>query len=138
MDFEEEGFGFFGGEEGVATGDEGYTGCSTNVTVTLEVVTDREPTIFDGEEIDYLGRGNLGPLESVSVEVDWERSFIGLVAQAFYCMPLGTGIGVGFLASVAIEEATGGSARGRDSRASFFLPFWGGGNGFRINVGPLL
>ena len=43
--------------------------------------------------------------------------------QAFCRMPLGTGGGVGFVASVATKEATRGSARCREGEASFLCCF---------------
>ena len=107
-----------GGEEGVAIGDEGWASCLVGVAATLEVATNGEPTVFDGEE-----RGKLGPLKSVSADIDWERSFISFMARAFYHMPLGTSVGVGLVASLATEEATGGSNGGGDGKASFLCHF---------------
>ena len=63
LDFEEKGFGFFGGDDGVVTKEDGWVGCSVGVAATPEVTR-------DGEERGNLGRGELVPLGSVSVEVD--------------------------------------------------------------------
>ena len=65
----------------------------------------------------------MGPLGRVSTEVKSERSFSGLTARAFYLIPFGTGDGEGFVASVATEEATGGSARGREGEGSLICRF---------------
>ena len=70
MDFEKKGFKFLGGNDVVATGEDGWACCLVGVTETLEVRTDGESTIFDGEKTGDLGRSELGPLKSVSVEVD--------------------------------------------------------------------
>ena len=60
MDFEEEGIEFFGGEDGVVTGEDDSSGCLVGVVATPEVATDREPTVFDSEERLDLDRGELG------------------------------------------------------------------------------
>ena len=55
LEFDEEGFGFFGAEESVATGDEGWASCLVGVATSPEVTTDEDPIVFDGEEIGDLG-----------------------------------------------------------------------------------
>ena len=45
------------------------------------------------------------------------------MAQDFGRMPLGTGRGMGFVASVATGEATGDAAKGRGDEVSFFCHF---------------
>ena len=69
LDFEEEGFGLFGGEDGVATGEENWSGCLVGDATTPKVATDGEPITFDGEERGDLDRGDLGWLGSISVDV---------------------------------------------------------------------
>ena len=69
-----------------------------------------------------LVRGELGPLRSVSREVNSKRAFDGLEAKAFCRTPFGMGSGVGFMASIATEEATS-SAGDREGEASFLSRF---------------
>ena len=111
--FKDEGFGLWGGDEGVATGDDGWAGCLDVAAAAPEVTPDEDPTIFDRDERGNLGKGELSPLWNVSREVDSERSFDGLETQAFWRTPFGMGGGEGSVASIAIEEATG-SAGGRE------------------------
>ena len=78
--FEDECFGLWGGDEGVATGDEGWAGYLAGVVAVPEVALDRDPTIFDGDDRCDLGRGDLDPFGSISREVEFDRSFDGLEA----------------------------------------------------------
>ena len=87
LGFEEEGFWLWCGDEGVATGDEGWAGCLVDVAAAPEITPDGDPTVFDGDDKGDLGRGELGPLVSISREVDFERSFNGLEARAFCRTP---------------------------------------------------
>ena len=64
----------------------------------------------------------MGPLESVSREVNSERSFDGLEAWAFCCTPFGMCSGVDFVASIATDEATSSVGDG-DEVASFLGRF---------------
>ena len=69
FDLEGDGFNFFGGEDGVATREGGWSGCLAGDIATPDVATDREANVFDGEESSDLGRGKLGWLGNVSDEV---------------------------------------------------------------------
>ena len=121
--FEEEGFGLQGRGEVVATWDEGWPGCLVGVAAAPEVALDEDPIAFEGDESGDFNRGELRPLGSVSSEVDSEKSLVGLVAWAFCLLPLGTGGGQGFVASIATEEGTEGSARGEDGDDSLRCHF---------------
>ena len=121
--FEEEGFRFSGGDEGVVTRDEGWASCLDGVVATPKVAPDEDPTVFYGDERGDLGKGELGPLESVLREVNSKRSLISLVAQAFFCMSLQMGGGLDFMASVTTEEATRGSIGGGDDKVSLLCHF---------------
>ena len=83
MAFKEDGFGLWGRGEAIATGDEGWVGCFAGVATTPEVAPDEDPIVFKGDERGDFDRGELGPLGSVSSEVDSERSLVGLEAQDF-------------------------------------------------------
>ena len=116
LSFEAEGFGFKGGDEGVAIGDD-LTGYLVSVTA------DRDPIVFDGEESGDFSNRELGPLGSISKEVESERSFIGLVARAFLLIPIGIEGEEGVMAFVAIEEATCCIPGGGDGEGSFLARF---------------
>ena len=89
------------------------------VAATPEVASDEDPTVFDGDDRGDLGRGELGPLGSVPRDAESERSFDGLKVVAFCCTPFGMDSGVGFMASVATEEATSSSAQSEEGESSF-------------------
>ena len=69
MDLEGDGFGFFGGDDGVATGERGWSDCLAGDPPTTEVATDGEVVVFEGEERGDLGRGEAVWLDNVLVEV---------------------------------------------------------------------
>ena len=117
LSLETKGFGFEGGDEGVATkGDLGC--CLVGVAVTPIVVVDEDLIVFDGEESGDLDNEELTPLGNVSKEVESKRSFTSLVARTFLLIPFGTKGEEGVVASVAIKEATGCTTEGRDGDGS--------------------
>ena len=69
LDLEGDGFDCFSGEDGVATGEEGWPGCLAGDAATLDVATNGEAIIFKGEESGDLGKGELGWLGNVSNKV---------------------------------------------------------------------
>ena len=64
LDFKEEGFGFFGGEDGVVTGEYSWASCSVRVAATFEVTTNEEPTVFPGKEKGDLEEASLDDLKA--------------------------------------------------------------------------
>ena len=50
MDLEGDGFGFFGGDDDVAIGEGGWSGCLAGDVATPNVATDGEAIVFDGGE----------------------------------------------------------------------------------------
>ena len=69
LDLEGDGFNLFGGDNGVATGEEYWLDCLDGDPTTLEVATDGEAIIFEGEEKGDLGKGKAGWLDNISIKV---------------------------------------------------------------------
>ena len=53
------------------------------------VAVEGDPIVFDGEDKGNFSNGELGPLRSVSREVESKRSLSGLTARAFCLIPFG-------------------------------------------------
>ena len=101
---------------GDATREEGWTDYFAGVVATF-AGAERDPIVFDGEERGDFGNGELGPLGKVSIEVESERSLVGLTARAFCLIPFGARGGEdGFVVFVATKETTGsvGCGEGED------------------------
>ena len=86
------GFGLVGGEDDVATGG-ALVCCLAGVAAAPNVAAEGDPIVFQGEDKGDFGNGELGPLGSVSREVESERSFNGLTARAFCLIPFGASSG---------------------------------------------
>ena len=111
LSLEAEGFGFEGGDEGVAIGVD--LACySVGVAAALEVAVDEDRIIFDGEDSSEFDNGELGLLGNVSKEVELEKSFSGLMAQARLLIPFRSKGEEGVMASLATEEGMGWMTEG--------------------------
>ena len=102
-----------GGEDGVATGG-ALVCCLASVVAAPDVAVEGDPIVFDAEDRGDFGNGELGPLGSVSREVESKRSLSGLIAWVFCLIPFEARGGEDdFVVSVAIEETTRSAGGGK-------------------------
>ena len=94
-----------------------------SVAIALGVASDEDPIIFYGKKSGDFDNWGLGPLGSVSREVESKRSFTGLTARAFFLVPFGTEGEKGVMASVVTQETTRGSTRGEGGEGSLLARF---------------